>query len=112
MGTACDGDSNRKIIFGLRMLVSPSDSLAAITHNADLINGLARNGPLKGVARSMPISGTVDRVAKKNVHILTKFWFEIFLYFIRFHYVVKNHMVLKVINKKIVFGLFYVCHQF
>ena len=25
-----------------------------------------RNGPLKGVARSMPTSGAVDRVAKKN----------------------------------------------
>jgi phosphoglucomutase len=25
-----------------------------------------RNGPLKGVARSMPTSGAVDRVAKKK----------------------------------------------
>jgi len=65
-GAACDGDADRNIIFGPRMLVSPSDSLAAITNNADLIKSLTRNGPLKGVARSMPTSGAVDRVAKKK----------------------------------------------
>ena len=65
-GSACDGDADRNIIFGPRMLVSPSDSLAAITNNSDLIKALTRNGPLKGVARSMPTSGAVDRVAKKK----------------------------------------------
>jgi phosphoglucomutase len=65
-GAACDGDADRNIIFGPRMLVSPSDSLAVITNNAELIKSLSRNGPLKGVARSMPTSGAVDRVAKKK----------------------------------------------
>ena len=65
-GAACDGDADRNIIFGPRMLVSPSDSLAVITNNAEIIKSLMRNGPLKGVARSMPTSGAVDRVAKKK----------------------------------------------
>ena len=65
-GAACDGDADRNIIFGPRMLVSPSDSLAAITNNAEIIKSLMRDGPLKGVARSMPTSGAVDRVAKKK----------------------------------------------
>ena len=67
MGAACDGDADRNIIFGPRMLVSPSDSLAVITNNAEIIKSLSRNGPLKGVARSMPTSGAVDRVAKKKI---------------------------------------------
>ena len=66
MGAACDGDADRNIIFGPRMLVSPSDSLAVITNNSEIIKSLSRNGPLKGVARSMPTSGAVDRVAKKK----------------------------------------------
>ena len=65
-GAACDGDADRNIIFGPRMLVSPSDSLAVITNNAEIIKSLSLKGPLKGVARSMPTSGAVDRVAKKK----------------------------------------------
>ena len=65
-GAACDGDADRNIIFGPRMLVSPSDSLAVITNNAEIITSLSLKGPLKGVARSMPTSGAVDRVAKKK----------------------------------------------
>jgi phosphoglucomutase len=41
--------------------VSPSDSLAAFAAHADLIPAFAHG--LKGVARSMPTSGAVDRVA-------------------------------------------------
>jgi phosphoglucomutase len=48
------------------MLVSPRDSLAAITNNVDLIKSLTRIGPLNGVSRSMPNSGAIDRVAKKK----------------------------------------------
>ena len=66
MGAACDGDADRNIIFGPRMLVSPSDSLAVLANNNNLVKSLVRNGPLKGVARSMPTSGAVDRVAKKK----------------------------------------------
>ena len=58
--------ADRNIIFGPRMLVSPSDSLAVITNNAEIIKSLSLKGPLKGVARSMPTSGAVDRVAKKK----------------------------------------------
>ena len=66
MGAACDGDADRNIIFGPKMLVSPSDSLAVLANNSNLVKSLVRNGPLKGVARSMPTSGAVDRVAKKK----------------------------------------------
>lgn len=66
MGAACDGDADRNIIFGPRMLVSPSDSLAVLANNSNLVKSLVKDGALKGVARSMPTSGAVDRVAKKK----------------------------------------------
>jgi phosphoglucomutase len=62
MGAACDGDGDRNMIVGRNLFVSPSDSLAAIVANARLIPGYAKG--LAGVARSMPTSGAVDRVAK------------------------------------------------
>ena len=66
MGAACDGDADRNIIFGPRMLVTPSDSLAVLANNSNLVKSLVKDGALKGVARSMPTSGAVDRVAKKK----------------------------------------------
>lgn len=66
MGAACDGDADRNIIFGPKMLVTPSDSLAVLANNSNLVKSLVKDGPLKGVARSMPTSGAVDRVAKKK----------------------------------------------
>ncbi|MBW7921902.1 MAG: alpha-D-glucose phosphate-specific phosphoglucomutase [Rubellimicrobium sp.] len=60
-GAASDGDGDRNMILGRGIYVSPSDSLAVIAANAHLAPGYA-NG-LKGVARSMPTSGAVDRVA-------------------------------------------------
>ena len=42
--------------------VNPSDSIAVIAANADCIPYFKRNG-LKGVARSMPTSEAVDKVA-------------------------------------------------
>jgi phosphoglucomutase len=65
MGCACDGDADRNMILGPRMLVTPSDSLAVLTNNYELVKALNRKGKLAGVARSMPTSGAVDRVAKK-----------------------------------------------
>jgi phosphoglucomutase len=62
MGAACDGDGDRNMIVGRNLFVSPSDSLAVIVANAHLIPGYAQG--LAGVARSMPTSGAVDRVAK------------------------------------------------
>lgn len=61
MGAASDGDGDRNIVLGRGIYVAPSDSLAVLTANAHLAPGY-RYG-LKGVARSMPTSGAVDRVA-------------------------------------------------
>jgi phosphoglucomutase len=64
-GAACDGDADRNMILGKRFFVSPSDSLAMIVANYQLIPNLNRTGGLAGVARSMPTSGALDRVAQK-----------------------------------------------
>ncbi len=62
-GAASDGDGDRNMILGKGFFVTPSDSLAIIAANATLIPAY-RQG-LAGVARSMPTSGAVDRVAAK-----------------------------------------------
>jgi phosphoglucomutase len=62
-GAASDGDGDRNMILGRQFFVTPSDSLAILAANATLIPGY-RNG-LAGVARSMPTSAAVDRVAAK-----------------------------------------------
>ncbi len=61
-GAASDGDGDRNMILGQRFFVTPSDSLAVLTANAHLVPGY-RQG-LAGVARSMPTSAAVDRVAR------------------------------------------------
>jgi len=61
-GAASDGDGDRNMIFGKRFFVTPSDSLAIIAANAKHVPGY-RNG-LIGVARSMPTSQAIDRVAE------------------------------------------------
>ncbi|NBW61291.1 MAG: alpha-D-glucose phosphate-specific phosphoglucomutase [Methylophilaceae bacterium] len=61
-GAASDGDGDRNMILGKHFFVTPSDSLAIIAANATCIRGY-RDG-IAGVARSMPTSGAVDRVAK------------------------------------------------
>lgn len=60
-GAASDGDGDRNMIVGRNFIVSPSDSLAVIAANHKLIP--AYSGGLAGVARSMPTSCAVDRVA-------------------------------------------------
>lgn len=60
-GAASDGDGDRNMIVGRGAYVTPSDSLAVLAANATLIPAYA--GGLKGVARSMPTSRALDRVA-------------------------------------------------
>ena len=63
MGAASDGDGDRNLILGRNFFVTPGDSLAVITeYAAQAIPGY-RLG-LRGVARSMPTSLAVDRVAE------------------------------------------------
>ena len=60
-GAASDGDGDRNMIVGRGFVVSPSDSLAIIAANYALVPGYAAG--IAGVARSMPTSCAVDRVA-------------------------------------------------
>jgi phosphoglucomutase len=62
-GAASDGDGDRNMILGKNFFVTPSDSLAVLAANATLVPAYA--GGIAGVARSMPTSGAVDRVAAK-----------------------------------------------
>ncbi|MFB9222064.1 alpha-D-glucose phosphate-specific phosphoglucomutase [Paracoccus cavernae] len=62
-GAASDGDGDRNMILGRNAYVSPSDSLAILAANANLAPGYAKG--IAGVARSMPTSRAVDRVAAK-----------------------------------------------
>lgn len=61
-GAASDGDGDRNMIVGRGAYVTPSDSLALLTAHAHLAP--AYRGGLAGVARSMPTSRAVDRVAE------------------------------------------------
>jgi phosphoglucomutase len=62
-GAASDGDGDRNMILGQNFFVTPSDSLAVLAANATLVPAYATG--IAGVARSMPTSGAVDRVAAK-----------------------------------------------
>ncbi len=64
-GAASDGDGDRNMIYGAKNFVSPGDSLAIIAHYAKLIPYFKNQG-VYGLARSMPTSGAVDLVAKKQ----------------------------------------------
>jgi phosphoglucomutase len=61
-GAASDGDGDRNMILGRSFFVTPSDSLAVLAANADLVPGYSEG--LSGLARSMPTSMAVDRVAE------------------------------------------------
>ena len=61
-GAASDGDGDRNMILGSNFYVTPSDSLAILAANATLVPAYAQG--LAGVARSMPTSQAVDRVAE------------------------------------------------
>lgn len=62
LGAASDGDGDRNMIMGAQFFVTPSDSLAVLAANAHLLPGYSSG--LRGVARSMPTSRAVDRVAR------------------------------------------------
>ena len=61
-GAASDGDGDRNMVLGDHFFVTPSDSVAVIAANAQQSIPYFSAG-LKGVARSMPTSGALDRVA-------------------------------------------------
>lgn len=61
-GAASDGDGDRNMILGHGIFVTPSDSLAILAANAELIPAYQKG--LKGIARSMPTSQAADRVAQ------------------------------------------------
>ena len=61
-GAASDGDGDRNMILGKHFFVNPSDSLAILAANAHLVPGYKQG--LAGIARSMPTSAAVDRVAE------------------------------------------------
>ncbi len=62
-GAASDGDGDRNMIVGKHIFVTPSDSLAILTANADFAP--AYKGKITGIARSMPTSQAPDKVAEK-----------------------------------------------
>jgi phosphoglucomutase len=62
-GAAADGDADRNMVLGRRFFVTPSDSVAVIAANASAIKYFASQGGLRSVARSMPTSAALDRVA-------------------------------------------------
>ena len=61
-GAASDGDGDRNMVLGKAFYINPCDSLAILTANASLIPAYAKG--IAGVARSMPTSRAVDRVAE------------------------------------------------
>ncbi len=63
IGAASDGDGDRNLIIGRGIFIPPSDSLAMLAANAHLAPAYAKG--IIGVARSMPTSAAVDRVAAK-----------------------------------------------
>ncbi len=62
LGAASDGDGDRNLIIGRGIFVAPSDSLAMLAANAH--RAPAYRAGIAGVARSMPTSSAVDRVAR------------------------------------------------
>ncbi|ORY03725.1 hypothetical protein K493DRAFT_311625 [Basidiobolus meristosporus CBS 931.73] len=64
-GAASDGDGDRNMIIGKGCFVTPSDSVAVIAAHAESIPYFRKNG-VKGLARSMPTSTALDRVAQKK----------------------------------------------
>ena len=62
LGAACDADGDRNMILGRGFFVTPGDSLSLIAEHAPTCIPGYRGG-LAGVARSLPTSTAVDRVA-------------------------------------------------
>ncbi|XP_043270465.1 phosphoglucomutase [Venturia canescens] len=65
LGAAFDGDGDRNMIIGKKaFFVTPSDSLAVLAEHLSVIPYFQKTG-VKGLARSMPTGGAVDKVAAK-----------------------------------------------
>jgi len=62
-GAASDGDGDRNMVLGNNFYINPCDSLAMLVANAHVVPGYKEG--LAGVARSMPTSRALDRVAEK-----------------------------------------------
>ena len=60
---ASDGDGDRNMVLGKDCFISPSDSLAVIVDNYQLVKGY--KGGILGVARTLPTSRALDLVAEK-----------------------------------------------
>ena len=65
-GAASDGDGDRNMIIGKGTFVNPSDSVAIIADWAEKAIPYFQRDGIKGLARSMPTSGAIDRVAAKR----------------------------------------------
>lgn len=63
LSAASDGDGDRNMILGAGIFISPGDSLAMLAAQLDILPGY--KGRVKGLARSMPTSRAVDRVARE-----------------------------------------------
>ena len=63
-GAANDGDGDRNMILGRKFFVTPSDSLAILTDNFNLIPAYKKG--IYGVAKSAATSTAVERVAKAH----------------------------------------------
>ena len=61
-GAASDGDGDRNMVLGSGFYINPCDSLAVLAANAGLVPEYQEG--LAGVARSMPTSRALDRVAR------------------------------------------------
>jgi phosphoglucomutase len=61
LGAASDGDGDRNMLLARGFFINPCDSLAVLAANAQLLPRY--RGGLVGVARSMPTSRALDRVA-------------------------------------------------
>ncbi|KAF1879307.1 hypothetical protein Lal_00047981 [Lupinus albus] len=85
-GAASDGDGDRNMILGRSFFVTPSDSVALIAANASETIPYFKTG-VKGLARSMPTSGALDRVAQKlNLPFFEAcftYFFTIYIFFKR-----------------------------
>ncbi|KAJ3106132.1 Phosphoglucomutase-2 [Phlyctochytrium planicorne] len=64
LGAASDGDGDRNMIIGHGVFVNPSDSVAVIAAYAKNAIPYFQKSGVSGLARSMPTSGAIDRVAK------------------------------------------------
>ncbi|KAJ2778859.1 hypothetical protein H4R18_004346, partial [Coemansia javaensis] len=63
LGAASDGDGDRNMILACDWFVTPSDSVALIAHHAAECIPYFKRAGIRGLARSMPTSCAIDRVA-------------------------------------------------